>query len=130
MTKTNPDVAVIGAGIIGTCIAERLLFEGKQVLLLDKEDPGKGCSMGNAGHFASDIIFPLANLRTLLNVPKFLFMPSGPLRIDWRYLPTLLPWLIRLAYSAIPSKSKPIIDALKQLNSTSIERFQPILSRK
>ena len=91
MTQTIADVAVIGAGIIGTTIAERLQSEGKQVLLIDREAPGEGCSKGNAGHFATDIILPLANFSTLLSVPRLLLDPLGPLTIKWSYLPQLLP---------------------------------------
>lgn len=42
------EVVVIGGGIIGTTIAERLQYQGKQVMLIDKDGPGMGCSKGNA----------------------------------------------------------------------------------
>lgn len=123
------DIAVIGAGIIGTTIAERLQHEGKQVLLIDKQSPGEGCSKGNAGHFASDIILPLANFNTLLSVPRLLLDPLGPLSIRWSYLPQLLPWLMRFTWAAMPHKSQRTIHALKQLNRPSIRRFEELLQR-
>ena len=129
MTKHIADVAVIGAGIIGTCIAERLQHQGKQVLLIDKEGPGEGCSKGNAGHFATDIILPLANFNTLLKVPQLLLDPTGPLTIKWAYLPKLLPWLMRFTWAAMPHQTDKTIAALKQLNRPSIERFEQLLSR-
>ncbi|WP_444996807.1 NAD(P)/FAD-dependent oxidoreductase [Aliikangiella sp. IMCC44359] len=129
MTHPIPDVAVIGAGIIGTCIAERLQHEGKSVILIDKQAPGEGCSKGNAGHFATDIILPLANFKTLLSVPKLLLNPMGPLSINWTYLPKLLPWLTRFAWAAMPHKTAQTIEALKQLNRPSIIRFQHLLKR-
>jgi len=129
VTKPIADVAVIGAGIIGTCIAERLQHEGKQVLLIDREGPGEGCSKGNAGHFATDIILPLANFSTLLSVPKLLLDPMGPLTLRWSYLPKLLPWLMRFTWSAMPHKTKATIEALKVLNRPSITRFEALLSR-
>ena len=129
VTKAMADVAVIGAGIIGTCIAERLQHEGKQVVLIDREAPGEGCSKGNAGHFATDIILPLANLNNLLSVPKMLLDPLGPLTIRGRYLPKLLPWLFRYAWAAMPHKTAESISAIKQLNRPSIERFDALLQR-
>lgn len=129
MGKTIADVAVIGAGIIGTSIAERLQHEGKQVLLIDRQGPGEGCSKGNAGHFASDIILPLANFSTLLGVPKMLLDPLGPLSIKWGYLPQLVPWLMRYTWSAMPHKTSQSVEALKLLNRPSIERFQHLLKR-
>ncbi len=129
MSQNIADVAVIGAGIIGTTIAERLQHEKKQVLLIDRELPGEGCSKGNAGHFATDIILPLANFNTLLTVPKLLLDPLGPLSIQWSYLPKLLPWLFRFSWAAMPHKTQHSIAALKTLNRPSIKRFQRLLER-
>ncbi len=129
MGRMIVDVAVIGAGIIGTSIAERLQHEGKRVVLIDREDPGAGCSKGNAGHFASDVILPLANFETLLKVPKMLLDPLGPLSIKWGYFPRLLPWLMRYAWAAMPHKTRDTVDALKLLNRPSISRFEHLLER-
>ncbi|WP_196138941.1 FAD-dependent oxidoreductase [Aliikangiella sp. G2MR2-5] len=129
MKQPIADVAVVGAGIIGTCIAERLQFEGKRVLLIDRQGPGEGCSKGNAGHFATDIILPLANFSTLLSVPRLLMDPTGPLTLRWRFLPQLFPWLMRFAWAAMPHKTAATIDALKRLNRPSIERFDALLKR-
>jgi len=129
MNQPVTDVAVIGAGIIGTCIAERLVSQGKQVVLIDRDGPGNGCSKGNAGHFASDIILPLANFSTLTKVPRMLFDPDGPLTIRWSYLPRLMPWLLRFAWAAMPHNSQQTIAALKRLNRPSIERFSALLTR-
>lgn len=129
MTETVYDVAVIGAGIIGTCVAERLQLEGKKVALIDRQGPGEGCSKGNAGHFATDIILPLANLQNLLSVPKLMLDPMGPLTISARYFPKLLPWLLRYGWAAMPHNTKRSIEAIKVLNRPSIERFEVLLKR-
>lgn len=123
------DVAVIGAGIVGTTIAEKLAQEGREVLLIDRQAPGEGCSKGNAGHFATDIVQPLANVDTLLSVPKMLLDPLGPLALRWSYLPRLLPWLMRFALSARPSAVRAHTDALRALNSRSISSYDRLLSR-
>lgn len=129
MKEYIPDVTVIGAGIIGTTIAERLQLEGMDVLLLDREGVGEGCSKGNAGHFATDIVLPLANFSTLLKTPKFLLDPLGPLTIDLKYLPKLIPWLTRFTWSAMPHQTKNTIEVLKRLNQPAISRYQNLLSR-
>ena len=129
MSQTHTNVAVIGAGIIGTTIAERLQHEGQAVTLIDRQAPGEGCSKGNAGHFASDIILPMANFNTLLKVPKLLLNPEGPLTIRKAYFWQLLPWLIRFGIAALPHKSKASISALKSLNRPSIARFEQLLKR-
>ena len=68
-------VAVIGAGIIGVNCALALQTEGYQVTLIDKQGIGEGCSKANAGHFASEQVFPLAEPSLLMQLPKMLFDP-------------------------------------------------------
>lgn len=129
MSVRSVDTVVVGAGIIGTCIAERLQYEGTQVLLLDREGVGGGCSGGNAGHFATDVVLPLANPQTLLALPKMLFNPLGPLRLRGRYLPRMLPWLLRFAVAALPAPARASTQALRALNSRSIKSFERLLDR-
>ncbi|AQQ69452.1 hypothetical protein Mag101_08170 [Microbulbifer agarilyticus] len=123
------ETAVIGAGIIGVTIAEQLQQRGHQVLLLDKEEPGRGCSYGNAGHFATDVVMPLANLQTIMSLPKLLADPLGPLSIRWQYFPRMLPWLTRFAVAALPGNVRRSCDSLRALNSRSIESYDRLLNR-
>ena len=47
--KDLPRIAVIGAGIIGSAIAESLVSRGAQVTLFDMRRPGAGASQASAG---------------------------------------------------------------------------------
>jgi len=42
-------IVVVGAGIVGVCAAWHLLRRGADVTLVDRDEPGLGCSYGNAG---------------------------------------------------------------------------------
>jgi len=123
------DALVIGAGIIGAAIAEHLAADGREVLLLDRHAPGQGCSGGNAGHFATDVVLPLANPDTLLGLPKMLLDPLGPLSLRWSYLPRMLPWLTRFALAALPANAKASAEALRSLNRESIVSYDRLLTR-
>lgn len=120
---------VVGAGVIGTAVAERLQHEGAQVLLLDRSGPGEACSSGNAGHFATDVVLPLANMQTITGLPKMLLDPTGPLSLRWGYLPRMMPWLLRFVLAALPANAKSSATALRALNSHSIASFDRLLSR-
>ena len=50
MTETNPDVVVIGAGIVGAACAYYLVQEGLEVLLLDAGFAGGGTTAAGMGH--------------------------------------------------------------------------------
>ena len=39
-------VLIVGAGIVGLCVAWHLVRRGAQVTLLEREGPGLGCSYG------------------------------------------------------------------------------------
>jgi len=123
------DTLVVGAGIVGTAIAERLQSRGHKVTLLDRGGPGEGCSSGNAGHFATDVVLPLANPKTILSLPKMLVDPLGPLAIRWAYFPCMLPWLLRFARAALPANARASAITLRELNSRSIPSFDRLLSR-
>jgi glycine/D-amino acid oxidase-like deaminating enzyme len=97
-------VAVIGAGIIGMATARALQRAGHRVTVFDPEPPGSGCSFGNAGHIAIDHIRPLARPDVLLNLPRLLADPLGPLCLKPAGLPRLLPWMLRFALAAQPRR--------------------------
>ena len=87
LASSNGRVVVIGAGIVGTCCALFLQREGFRVTLMDHDEPGSGCSAGNAGLIHSGSVLPLATPGILRRVPGMLTDPEGPLLIRWRYLP-------------------------------------------
>lgn len=123
------DIAVIGAGIVGACCALSLQAEGLRVVLLDRAGPGEGCSKGNAGHLAVEHISPLANASTILQVPRMLLQPNGPLVLRWRYLPVALPWLIRFVSAGCPARVEAATRALASLNARSIASYDALDDR-
>lgn len=96
MSPHSP-VVVIGAGIVGTCVARALQRSGREVVLVDAEAPGNGTSFGNAGYIAFNCVRPLARAEKLRQVPAMLFDGTSPLHIRWQNLPELLPWMIGFA---------------------------------
>jgi D-amino-acid dehydrogenase len=91
---------VIGAGIIGACIAHELIARGHRVLLIERDAPGRACSFGNAGAISEWSIVPLAMPGVLRSAPAMLLDPESPLRIVPSYLPRALPWLARFVATA------------------------------
>ncbi len=90
-------VVVIGAGIIGACSALALLRDGHTVTLLDPGPPGgeQSASYGNGCWLSPMSVIPPAIPGLWKKLPGFLTDPLGPLAIRARYLPSVLPWLLR-----------------------------------
>ncbi len=113
-------IVVVGAGLVGLACAHALADEGHIVTVVDREGPAAGASRGNAGWLAHTDIDPLASPGMLLQVPKFLSDPLGPLSIRREYLLTILPWLVRLLAASRPGRLRHTVEAIVALNSLAM----------
>ena len=119
MTNKAADVLVIGAGIIGLACAFRLAREGQRVVLLDRDQPGRGASFGNAGHIATEQVFPLASPEVMRGALRYLFDRESPLRIRPAYLLSILPWLLRFTLASRQDAFDRGVMALSALQKTA-----------
>ncbi|AYD04566.1 FAD-dependent oxidoreductase [Neorhizobium sp. NCHU2750] len=104
MQKLNTDIAVIGGGVIGLAIALQLQTEGREVALIEPNEPGSGASYGNAGTVADYAVLPVGTPSVLRNIASLLLNADSPLSIRKAALPTLFPWLMRFAYESLPHR--------------------------
>ena len=118
---------VIGAGIIGVCVAAYLQRDGRDVTLIDHGEPGSGASSGNGGILSGSSIIPVGMPGIAAKVPGWLNDPEGPFTLRWSYLPKIAPWLIRLLQSATPAKVEAQAIALRGLLKSSLENYAPLV---
>lgn len=100
------EIAVVGAGIIGLATAFRLAAAGREVLVLDPNEPGSGASYGNAGTLAPYACAPIGNPDVLRNLPSLFFNAESPLAIRPAGLPALAPWLWRFVWQSLPHAAR------------------------
>ena len=100
----SPEVAVVGAGIVGCCIAYTLAKGGARVTLIDRDEPGHGASQGNSGAISPGSVAPLAMPGVVKTVPGMLADPQSPLFLPLGYLPKALPWLMQFVASSSPQR--------------------------
>jgi D-amino-acid dehydrogenase len=108
MSSNESRVAVVGAGIVGTAIAYELQRRGKDVVLIDKDVPGKGASYGNMASIAVTEFMPASRPSIWAQMPKWLLDPEGPVRIRPSYLPRLTPWFLRFLEASRPSRVREL----------------------
>jgi len=106
VASIKTDVAIVGAGIIGLATALRLAAAGREVVVIDPNEPGMGASYGNAGAIASYGCAPIGNPDVLRNLPALLLGSNSPLAIRHAALPALLPWLSRFAWQSMPARAR------------------------
>lgn len=106
------DIAIIGAGVIGLAIAEALVTEGREVVLIDPNPPGSGASYGNAGTIADYAVMPVGTPAVLRALPQLLFSRTSPLSIHPSSAISLAPWLARFMRQSLPAATRRNIAAL------------------
>ena len=95
--QANGGVTVVGAGIVGICVALFLRQRGVSVRLVDRDPPGEGCSRGNAGVLSSWSCEPMSRPEIWRSIPRWALDPLGPVALKLGYLPRLVPWLLHFA---------------------------------
>jgi glycine/D-amino acid oxidase-like deaminating enzyme len=105
-SSAAPDVAIVGAGVVGCTVAWALTKAGRRVLLIDRADPATaGASFGNVGHVATEQLQPLPSPQLLLGFWRELVSFGGVLDIPLRRVAVMAPWMARFALAAFQQRS-------------------------
>lgn len=100
--------AVIGAGIIGTTLAHALQTRGRDVVLIERDAPGKGASYGNMASIAVTEFMPASRPSVWKQIPGWMLDPEGPVRVRPAYMPQLVPWFLRFIAASRPSRLREL----------------------
>jgi D-amino-acid dehydrogenase len=129
LIRENTDIAVIGAGVVGLTIALELVDAGRDVVLVDPDQPGMGASYGNAGTIAGYATSPVGTPDVLRSLPSLMFSKTSPLAIRHRALPSLMPWLVRFLLQSLPKAAARNAQALAMLLGDAAERWDDLALR-
>ena len=121
MKKT--DIVVLGGGVIGLSIALRMQNAGREVVLVDPEEPGTGTSFGNAGTIAEYAVLPVGSPEIIRKLPSLLFNKNSPIAIKRSAILSLCPWLIRFLYQSMPKNAARNAQAIAALLQNSRHRW-------
>jgi glycine/D-amino acid oxidase-like deaminating enzyme len=129
MATIKTDIAIVGAGIIGLTTAFRLAAAGRDIVVIDPNEPGSGASYGNAGVVANYACAPIGNPDVLRNLPGLLFSPQSPLAIRPAALPGLLPWLSRFVRQSLPAPARRNGQALAGLLKEAVPAWRELAAQ-
>lgn len=115
-------IVVIGAGIVGVSTAIWLRRAGREVLLVDRGDPGQGTSYGNAGVLASCAIVPVTTPGLIAKGPGYVMDPNFPLFLRWSYVPRMIPWLVKYLRHANDRDTRRIAEGLNSVIGDSVDQ--------
>jgi D-amino-acid dehydrogenase len=108
------DVAVIGGGAVGVCVAWELARGGASVALLERgPELAWGCSAGNAGIVGPSHVLPLAGPAAVRDGLRWMTRPDSPFYV--RPSPAVVPWLGRFAAASAPARVRRSREVLRDL---------------
>jgi D-amino-acid dehydrogenase len=122
------DVLILGAGIVGIATGIHLLKRGRSVTLVDKNQPGRETSFGNAGIIQREGVRPHAfprDLHTLMQVGLHL---STAARYEPLALPRIAPPLLKYWWASSPEHYRQVVENYAPLIGRSIDTHAALIA--
>ncbi|MCB1471176.1 MAG: FAD-dependent oxidoreductase, partial [Rhizobiaceae bacterium] len=128
--KNDPsvaDVTVLGAGIVGITSALELQRRGYTTLLVDRDDPGNGCSFGNGGAIGPNTCTPFALPGILRKIPGWYLDPDGPITVNPGWALRSAPWVLRWINSSRQDAARRSARGMRFLHDGCLDAYRDML---
>ncbi len=119
--KSEADVVVLGAGIVGVSAAYAARRRGLSVILVDRREPGGETSYGNTGVLSSASIFPFNKPSLWAMLPRYVTNRHPALRWNLAWSIRNADWMVRFLANALPANTRPRALALRSLIRASLK---------
>lgn len=128
MQASHP-VVVAGAGLVGTAIARELAARGERVVLVDRQEPGRGTSFGNMASIAVNGFDAASRPSTWKKLPFWMINPEAPVTADPRHAVRMIPWFLRFLAAGRPHRIREIEDAGASLATRALGDIRALLAQ-
>ncbi|MDR2305903.1 MAG: FAD-binding oxidoreductase [Paucimonas sp.] len=118
---------VLGAGIVGVSTALHLQARGRQVILIDRDEPGSGTSHGNAGLIERSSVIPYAFPRQFGALLRYGLNRQPDVRYSLLHLPKAAPWLLRYWQQSAPGRLAKAAADMLPLVQRSVEEHDALI---
>lgn len=122
------DSIVLGAGIVGVCIAIHLQRRGRSVLLIDRREPGRETSYGNAGIIQREAVRPRAFPREARELWRIATGRGLDARYDMAALPALASPLLQYWWHSAPARYRRIVAEYAPLIRHSVAEHADLIA--
>jgi D-amino-acid dehydrogenase len=122
------DTIVLGAGIVGVCVAIHLQRRGRNVLLVDRREPGRETSYGNAGIIQREAVRPRAFPRELGELFRIATKRGLDTRYDLSALPALASPLFQYWWNSAPARYRKISAEYASIIAHSISEHAVLIA--
>lgn len=122
------DTLVLGAGIVGVCVAIHLQRRGRNVLLIDRREPGRETSCGNAGIIQREGVRPHTFPRDLGELLRIASKQGLATRYDLAALPRYAPAFARYWWHSAPERYRKIVADYAPLIAHSTDEHAELIA--
>jgi D-amino-acid dehydrogenase len=122
-------VIVLGAGMVGTCTALHLALRGHDVTLIDRREPGRETSFGNAGLIQREAVEPYPFPQDWAMLARVALRQGAAVHYHLRALPRLARSLASYWAYSRPSRHARVARAYARLIAHSTSGHDALLDR-
>ena len=122
------DVIVLGAGIVGVSVALHLARRGLAVALIDRGEPGRGTSYGNAGIIEANTLFPAAFPSSPMSLLCIALKRAPEANYHITSLLRLAPWLVAFRRNSAPERLIATMRTMRPLFERAIAEHEILMS--
>ncbi len=122
------DAIVLGAGIVGTCVALHLAKRGLSVALVDRAGVGEQTSFGNAGIIEGNTIFPPAFPSDWRALARIALKRAGEANYHLSFLPKIAPWLLAFRAASQPKRLIENARLIRPLFGSAVREHEALMA--
>lgn len=126
---TRREVLVLGAGMVGTCTALHLVQRGHAVTLVDRRDPGRETSYGNAGIIQREAVEPYAFPSDWTTLAQAALRRGAAIHYHLAALPALARPLLRYRANSRGARYAAIVQAYARLIEGATREHAPFIEQ-
>lgn len=130
ISQKNPDVLIVGGGVVGMSCAYYLTRAGARVTVIEATTVGDplACSYGNQGLICPSHAVPIAAPGVITQGLGWLFDPTSPLYIRRPWRPEMSRWLWQFARAATKKRAEVATAAMAEFLQHSYNLHKEIAS--
>ncbi len=129
MESKKVDVLVLGSGVVGISLALELQRAGRQVTIIDRGEPGFGCSYGNAGWITPCFSMPLPQPGMFWKSIGWLLNPESPLYIHPKPSYLLARWMLSFLFAMNEKRLRESVAVLAEISKYSLTFYQELAKK-
>jgi D-amino-acid dehydrogenase len=119
------DVAIVGGGVVGLCVAHACATRGHRVVVVERGAAQReGCSFANAGMVVPSHVVPLASPGMIALALRWMLDAESPFHLKPRLSLDLLDWAWKFHRACTPEHVARAAPLLRDLHLASRARFR------